>query len=93
MKDFNRTYADGLACRWAAKHVGVDEVDELVVLYGGQTAPYSTWTGGNESYLTIYAMVGEERHNIYVTFPEIIDGMVTLAAEEGLTSGRGSPPN
>ncbi len=93
MEDFNRTYADGLACRWAAKHVGVDEVDELVVLYGGATARYSTLTAGDPSYMTIYAMVGEVRYDISVTFPEIIDGMVTLAAEESLTSGRGTPPN
>ena len=82
MEDWHHTYADGLACRWAAKHLKVSEVHELVVMYSGATGRYSTLTAGDPSYLMIYAMVGEERMDIHVGFFDIIDGMVKLAAEE-----------
>ena len=84
MEDWHRTYADGLACRWAAKHLELNHyaVNELVVMYSGATGRYSTLTAGDPSYMLIYAMVGEVRYDIHVGFADIIDGMVKLAAEE-----------
>jgi len=82
MEDWNRTYADDLACRWAAQHLKVKTVEALQVSYYGATLSYGTYTPGDPSAMMIWALVEGERHDIHVGFADIIDGMVKLAAEE-----------
>jgi len=90
-KDFNRTYADDLACRWAAVYLEVPQVDRLTISYIAAGPDLSDITLGEPSYLRIHALVLGEIRPIYAEFTDIIDGMVDLAAEERATEASSGP--
>ena len=80
MQNFKETYADGLACRWAAKQLELPKVDSIIMEYNGGDA-WSSWTY-EDSFGIIYADAQGVHHRIDVDFGDVIRGMIDLAAEE-----------